>query len=77
VLWKAQGWLTIKGITQPVKSPADVQAGSGIINLKARLTLDKTLWGLYYHIPTALGQQLLSQVIQKHFNLDIDLAFAN
>ncbi len=42
------GNLTIKAVTRPVSFPATITMQNGIINANAKLTIDRTVWGITY-----------------------------
>jgi polyisoprenoid-binding protein YceI len=69
---KVAGNLTIKGITQPVTFPANVEVTDGIVKLKGRLVIDRTKWDIRYKsgkFYDLLADQTISDSIEFHVKI--------
>jgi len=45
---KVTGNLTIKGITNPITFPAEIEVKDGIVKAKGKVVIDRTQWGIRY-----------------------------
>ena len=46
--YEITGLLTIRGITHPISFPANIKIENGVIKADARITIDRTRWGVNY-----------------------------
>ena len=45
---KVTGDLTIKGITNPITIPAEIEVKDGIVKTNGKVVIDRTQWGIRY-----------------------------
>lgn len=69
---KVTGNLTIKGITQAVTFPAEMEVKDGIVKANGKLIIDRTNWGIHYKSGkffAILADQAMSDSIEFHIKV--------
>jgi polyisoprenoid-binding protein YceI len=67
-----KGYLTIKGVTQPVTFPAKIEVHDGIVKASGKLITDRTRWGIRYRsgkFYDNLADQAVSDDIELHMKI--------
>lgn len=71
---KATGLLTIRGITEYIDFPVDIEMKGGKVVIKGSLTIDRTKFGIKYN-SNSYFQDLGSYAIKNDFDLNFELLF--
>jgi polyisoprenoid-binding protein YceI len=69
---KVTGNLTIKGITNPVTIPADIEIKDGVARANGKVVIDRTQWGIRYRsgkFYDNLADQAVSDEIEIHMKI--------
>lgn len=61
------GYLTIKSVTHLVSFPATIEVQNGILNTSAKLTIDRTVWGITYR-----SQKFYDQIADQTVSDEIE-----
>ncbi|MCA9353164.1 YceI family protein [Patescibacteria group bacterium] len=67
-----EGYLTIKGVTQPVSLPVSIIAHNDTVTLSGKVSIDRTLWGVEYRSGSVFSG-LGDKAIDDDINLDVTI----
>jgi polyisoprenoid-binding protein YceI len=70
--YKASGNLTIKGKENPVEFNCLIEYTGGILKSTAKITIDRTKWGIVYKSKSILGS-MADKFIYDDMSFDVDL----
>ncbi|KUG06946.1 hypothetical protein ASU33_06375 [Solirubrum puertoriconensis] len=65
---RATGWLTIKGVTQPVEFPVQLERQGSTLRIEGAATLDRTRYGIRYNSRSFFAD-LGDQAIRNDFRI--------
>ena len=66
------GYLTIKSVSRLVSFPATVSIQNGILNASAKLTIDRTQWGLNYR-SGKFYEKFADQIVSDEMEFEIKI----
>jgi len=74
--YEVTGLLTIRGITHPISFPAIIKNENGVINADAKITIDRTRWGVNYQSKSIFAS-LKDGIIADEVIIILRLVFDN
>ena len=69
---KVIGNLTIKGVTNPVTFPAEMEVKDGIVRAKGKVVIDRTQWGIRYR-SGKFYDNLADQAVSDDFEIQMNI----
>jgi len=66
------GYLNIKSVTHLVSFPATIDIKNGILNASAKLTIDRTNWGINYR-SGKFYEKFADQIVSDEIEFDIKI----
>jgi polyisoprenoid-binding protein YceI len=69
---KVTGNLTIKGITNPVTIPADIESKDGVARANGKVVIDRTQWGIRYR-SGKFYDNLADQAVSDDFEIQMNI----
>jgi polyisoprenoid-binding protein YceI len=66
------GYLTIKTVSKLVSFPATVEVQNGVLNASAKLTIDRTKWGMNYR-SGKFYEKFADQIVTDEIEFDIKI----